>query len=83
MSTMLFLCRSPSHIEFAINQPATLASGLSFPADAEVKSTLLGKSLWIKGCVCLPRAKLPLNEDGFLLYAHLIRMKSKPSDLCI
>ena len=83
MRTMLLLCRSPRHMEFAINQPATLARGLSFPVDAEVKSTLLGKSLWIKGCVCLPGTKLPLNEDGFLLYAHRIRMKSNPADLWI
>lgn len=42
---MLFLCRSPFHIKFAINQPSTLAKALSFPIDAKVKNTLLGKSL--------------------------------------
>lgn len=77
---MLFLCRSPCHIEFVINQPATLASGLSFPVEAEVKSTPLSKSLWIESYVYLLRTKLPLNEDRFLLYAHLIKKKSKPSN---
>lgn len=72
---MLFLCRSPFHIKFAINQPSTLAKALSFPIDATVKNTLLGKSLRIKGCVCPHGTKWPLNEDEFLLYAHLIKNK--------